>query len=174
MIQIIHNINLGCGERKLKGFLNVDIIGDPDLRHDLNEFPYPFSDGSIKHIRMDYVLEHLKPYPDVILKELHRILRDGGDIYIRVPHFSNPNSLLTQHKHIFGACSFLAYNKDDKRNKWFDFGFSEVDISLKFCRGLLAPIMWFIESIANTAPHFYELYLAKFFHAEYLEVRLYK
>ena len=28
-------LNLGCGEKRLPGYLNVDKFGTPDLKHDL-------------------------------------------------------------------------------------------------------------------------------------------
>jgi len=36
-------LNLGCGEFKKDGYVNVDFhsVLESDVKHDLNEFPYP-------------------------------------------------------------------------------------------------------------------------------------
>lgn len=82
-------LNLGCGEFKKDGYVNVDFHSalEPDVRHDLNEFPYPFSDNEFEVIEADHVLEHLN---DVfkVMGELHRISKNRALIIIRVPHFS--------------------------------------------------------------------------------------
>lgn len=82
-------LNLGCGQSKLPGYVNVDKFGDPDVKHDLEHLPWPFADDSVEEIRMTHVLEHLGRDPDVFLdifKELYRVSAPGCRIYIVVPH----------------------------------------------------------------------------------------
>ena len=54
-------INLGSGNKKYEGFLNLDKFEyfQPDIVHDLEIFPYPFKDNEIEEIRMIHVLEHI-------------------------------------------------------------------------------------------------------------------
>lgn len=82
-------LNLGCGEFKKEGFINVDIRPEtkPEVVWDLNKFPYPFETGEFELIEADHVIEHLND-PFGAMKELHRILKDGGKLIVRVPHFS--------------------------------------------------------------------------------------
>jgi len=82
-------LNLGCGEFKKEGYVNVDVnpLVKPDRLHDLDILPYPFSDGEFDLIEADHVLEHLNNV-FAVMKELHRIANDGGEVIIRVPHFS--------------------------------------------------------------------------------------
>ena len=82
-------LNLGCGEFKKNGYVNLDSNPDlhPDLLHDLNRFPYPFPDNHFDLIEADHVLEHLLN-PFRVMKEMHRILVSQGRLRIRVPHFS--------------------------------------------------------------------------------------
>tara|TARA_Y100001968_G_scaffold329487_1_gene378929 strand:+ start:6098 stop:6664 length:567 start_codon:yes stop_codon:yes gene_type:complete len=83
-------LNLGCGENRLPGYVNVDKYGEPDIRHDLESFPWPWSDNSVSEIRLVHVLEHLGKETDVyfgIFKEIYRICRNGSQIFIVVPHF---------------------------------------------------------------------------------------
>ena len=82
-------LNLGCGEDHLPGFINVDKYGNPDVLHDLESFPWPWSDNSVEHVLLKHVLEHLGQNTDVyleIIKELYRICLEGATIKIIVPH----------------------------------------------------------------------------------------
>lgn len=82
-------LNLGCGIDYKEGYVNVDFHSHIhiDVEHDLNLVPYPFQDGEFDHILVSHVLEHLdKPF--IIMTELHRILKPGGELIIKVPHFS--------------------------------------------------------------------------------------
>ena len=82
-------LNLGCGMSHFDGYVNVDRYGEPDIRHDLEVFPWPWPDDSVSEVLLKHVLEHLGRNPDVYLeiwKELYRVCRDGARIGIAVPH----------------------------------------------------------------------------------------
>lgn len=82
-------LNLGCGRFPKPGFTNIDRSEMPgvDVVHDLRVFPYPFADASVDHIEADHVLEHLGNAAGV-MAECHRLLKSGGTLHLRVPHFS--------------------------------------------------------------------------------------
>ena len=82
-------LNLGCGEFHKEGYVNVDCfsVSKPDIVHDLNLIPYPFSDNEFSVIEADHVLEHLEA-PLRIMTEIHRIGQPEALVIIRVPHFS--------------------------------------------------------------------------------------
>ena len=85
-----NRLHLGCGNNYFPDFVNVDNnvnIKKVDLYHDLNSFPYPFEDNSIKEIIMDHILEHLDDTIRVIL-ELYRICDNNAIITLKSPHFS--------------------------------------------------------------------------------------
>jgi CRISPR/Cas system-associated endonuclease/helicase Cas3 len=82
-------LNLGCGTKRLDGYINVDKFGDPDLRFDLETFPYPWENNSVAEIEMHHVLEHLGQQTEVYLKiiqELYRICKPEAKVHITVPH----------------------------------------------------------------------------------------
>jgi hypothetical protein len=89
-------LNLGCGHNRKAGWVNVDKFGDPDVRHDLETFPWPWPDDSIEEIELVHVLEHLGQSVEVYLKifqEIYRISKPGCEIMIRVPHPRHDNFL---------------------------------------------------------------------------------
>jgi hypothetical protein len=82
-------LNLGSGQNPQPGFVNVDKFGEPDLRCDLETFPWPWPDNSVSEIVMNHVLEHLGASTEVfigIMKELYRVCEPGARIRIAVPH----------------------------------------------------------------------------------------
>jgi len=79
-------LNLGCGYRKIEGFINIDCDRkvNPDVVLDIMG-GLPYEDGSVDEVICEQVLEHLLDYTFVI-DEIHRVLKEGGIAYISVPH----------------------------------------------------------------------------------------
>lgn len=78
-------INLGSGSQRIRPdvvnldiyhYNNVDIVGD--IYH------LPFQNDEIDAVIGDQILEHLNNLPKA-LQEMHRVLKDGGLIYIACP-----------------------------------------------------------------------------------------
>lgn len=90
-VEPLLRLNLGCGHRKLAGFVNVDKFAacGPDAVVDLECFPWPWADGSVVEVQMIHVLEHLGAAPDTylaIMKELWRVCGHGARVHLVVPH----------------------------------------------------------------------------------------
>ena len=84
-------LNLGCGNRKLPGYINVDKVGIPDIKHDLELFPWPWETNTVSEIKLIHVLEHLGQDTEIyfgIFKEIYRICKHGAKIFISVPDTS--------------------------------------------------------------------------------------
>ena len=105
-------LDIGCGSRKHPGAVGLDISPDTDadVVHDLDRFPYPIEDRSFDVVLMQDVLEHVAE-PMRLADELHRILRPGGRLKLRTPHFSSALAYGDPtHRHYYStkAISYLA------------------------------------------------------------------
>jgi len=82
-------VNLGCGDRYAATWQNVDHAGSPhrkDVTVDLLADNLPWPTGSILHIYMGHVLEHL-PYDGCLdlLKRLLPLVKPEGQIMVVGP-----------------------------------------------------------------------------------------
>ena len=95
-------LNLGCGRDIREGYINVDKLGDSDVKHDLDVYPYPFKKNSVDFILASHILEHLKEPLD-FLEECQRMLKKGRRMEIRVPHVEATGGAFgtMEHKHFF-------------------------------------------------------------------------
>ena len=81
-------LHLGCGRRKLSGYINIDARDDvgADIVCDVGDLPY--SDGEASVIYACHVLEHIpRPLTLRVLGEWRRVLKPGGILRIAVPDF---------------------------------------------------------------------------------------
>lgn len=122
--EITKKLNLGCGEDHKEGYVNLDWspLAKPDVVHDLNAIPYPFPDSSFDLIEAFHVLEHLdKPFK--VMGEMHRMLKPGGTLHVKVPHFSR-GFTHAEHAHGFDVTFPLYFNKNFTKSGYFGVDFS--------------------------------------------------
>ena len=89
-------LNMGCGNHKGEGYINVDIspVCQPDLIVDLEAMPWPWPDDSVEEVLFYHCLEHLGRDPRIFLamfQELYRVCRKDALIKIVVPHPRHDN-----------------------------------------------------------------------------------
>lgn len=78
-------LNLGCGDKIMPGWTNVD-LKKGDVCHDLADFPWPFESESATEILASHVLEHFDQYTGKrFLLECHRLMVLGGTLHLAVP-----------------------------------------------------------------------------------------
>ncbi|MFX1392094.1 MAG: methyltransferase domain-containing protein [Promethearchaeota archaeon] len=100
-------LNLGCGYDCRKGWVNLDREkrDGVDIVHDLNKLPLPFENEKFDYVLCQDVLEHVNIIP--LMNEIHRILKKGGILKIRVPHFTSTlNYEDPTHKNQFSIRTF--------------------------------------------------------------------
>lgn len=114
----MRKLNLGCGHEVLEDWENYDLYSDnPQVKKlDLNILPLPFENDSIDKIRINHVLEHLIIHPYDMMKELHRILKPNGELYIGLPGYSH---ILTHMRGFHPICYMDEITSDYGVNKHY-------------------------------------------------------
>jgi len=123
-------IDLGCGINKVKGSIGVDANTEvkPDIIHDLNSFPYPFTNNFADKIYLDNTLEHLENTIKV-MDEVYRILKLNAMCIISVPYFRSKYAFCDPtHKKFFTLESFRYFDKDDDVFKTYKYSKSKFKI----------------------------------------------
>jgi len=147
-------LNVGSGEFLKEGFVNVDFysVSKPNIEHDLSTFPYPFQESEFDWIEADHCLEHL-PHPFAVMKELHRIGKNGANVIIKVPHFSRGFSH-AEHKAGFDV-TFPYYFRSDFIGGYQGFEFITEKVKLTWFaqpylkKTVLSPPVYYIASGAG-------------------------
>jgi SAM-dependent methyltransferase len=79
-------IDLGCGNRKVKGAIGVDTLPVPgvDVVADVNR-GLPFQDSSVDAVYSYHILEHMDDFLATV-NEIWRVCRPGALVYVKAPH----------------------------------------------------------------------------------------
>jgi SAM-dependent methyltransferase len=80
------NLNLGCGQRRIKDFLGCDLYPGicVDRVFDCQQ-RWPFEDNSVDCVYSTHLLEHLTRPMD-FFKEMWRVMKPDGTVLIRCPY----------------------------------------------------------------------------------------
>jgi hypothetical protein len=137
-------LNLGCGNRKIDGFIGVDKYpcDAVDITADITK-KLPFDNNSIEEILMDNVIEHIS---DIVklMKDLHRICKNNAKITIITPHFACYGSWRdpthVQHLSYFSLDMFDATINPEGAIHYTGSGFNIVKKKLTFSGGIMGLI----------------------------------
>lgn len=111
-------LNLGCCDRHLPGYINVDIAPPADQVVDLRA-SWPWADGSIDEIVAHDIIEHL---PDHIytMNEAWRVLKCGGRFDVLVPTTDGRGAWQDPgHVSFWNRNSFFYYTHGDPHRERF-------------------------------------------------------
>jgi ubiquinone/menaquinone biosynthesis C-methylase UbiE len=109
-------LDVGCGRRKLSGSVGFDISkdSDADVFGDAEVTPWSFKSESFDLVYSSHFLEHCKE-PFIVLREMFRVCRYGGEVRVVVPHFSSSGGFNDlSHKHFFGYFSLEQFGSQFK------------------------------------------------------------
>jgi len=101
-------LNLGSGENKIEGFVNVDAepLTSPDLCLDFRYEKLPYEENTVDEIWILHCIEHVeRRYWDDLFKHLRTILKPQGLFVLSYPEFS------------VCADNFIT-NRNDNREFW--------------------------------------------------------
>jgi predicted SAM-dependent methyltransferase len=103
----LRKLHLGCGDVRLKGWVNIDLdTPTADMNIDLT-LPLPFADNSVSHIFSEHFIEHITRQQAVsFLAECKRTLSEHGVMRISTPNLK------------FLATLYLAGIKDEWGELW--------------------------------------------------------
>jgi SAM-dependent methyltransferase len=90
-------LNLGAGNKIVAGAVNHDLRRhrpEIDVAHDLNNLPWPWADNSFDKILARAVFEHLRINLIETVDECWRILRPGGQLYVKLPFWQHEHAYL--------------------------------------------------------------------------------
>ena len=164
-------LDLGCGNRKEKGAVGIDISRDTkaDIIWDLNAFPYPLQDDEFDIVICYDILEHLTDTVRV-MEEIHRIAKPNALVEIRVPHYacwwgwSDPT-----HKKLFSPFSFEHFLENRPHHHYTKISFKLIRRKIDFHR----LFKWtLIEFLANRFPVRYEQFFAYFIRPQNIHISL--
>lgn len=116
-------LNIGCGKKYEQGWVNTDFSKKVKADHyfDCGKDKFPFKNNYFDEIKAEMVFEHLPDYTSRVhfLKEIHRVSKDGADIFLSMPHFSSHGAWGDlQHSRPFSSMSldYFAVNKTHKHS----------------------------------------------------------
>ena len=169
-------LNLGCGEDikdPREGWVNLDYIKLPgvDIVADIENPPLPIEDEEFDEILAQDTLEHIFNLVPV-MKDLYRILKPGGKLTIRSPHFTSVDSFSDPtHRRTFSMWTFFYFvknpptSKGRERQYYFDFHFTKVkSVKITFEHGSrLFLYNRLVRSIVNRNLRTQQLYEQTFF-----------
>ncbi|MBW2993354.1 class I SAM-dependent methyltransferase [Candidatus Woesearchaeota archaeon] len=88
----MEKLNLGCGRRIKKGFVNADFnpnLKGVDIMVDINKLPMKiFRDNQFDFILMESILEYAD-CPIKLMEEIHRIGKNKTNVHITVPYHNS-------------------------------------------------------------------------------------
>ena len=175
-------INIGCGNDIRPDFVNLDVanLKGVNIVHDVNTLPLPFKKEAADYILCLDLLEHIN-YVD-FLKDVNRILKKGGEVEIRVPHFTSRfNFIDPTHiiKYSIQTFEFFLENSFFKREYYTDFSFDTIiKRKILFEKSIVFPWNYFVEKLVNlslsTQIYFEATFLSRIFPASNINVVLRK
>ena len=107
-------LDVGCGINKFPGAIGIDRNANAraDVIADLDQYPFPFADGSFREVRAIHVIEHVS---DVIrtMEEFYRLLAPDGRAVIVTPHYTDFSSFCDPtHRWHLNSFSFRYFGED--------------------------------------------------------------
>ena len=147
-LQQISNVRIELGPGT-KRFINVAITIDKfdsesvDILADFEAGLYFLPDNSVDYFYSSHVMEHIDNL-ELLLREIHRVLKPGGTYEFVVPHFANPYFYSDYtHKQFFGLYSMSYFCK----TKYFKRGvpqfYNDFDYVIKNVRIEFTSPFWF-------------------------------
>lgn len=118
-------LHLGCGERHLDGYINIDHPPDhhavmtpqADIFADIKELRFP--DNCLTEIRLHHVFEHFNRVEALgLLIRWHRWLRVGGILHIETPDLAGSAKTILEDVPFKQKCAAVRHLAGDQTETW--------------------------------------------------------
>jgi SAM-dependent methyltransferase len=168
-------LDVGCGINKYPGAIGIDRNANTraDVIADLDQYPFPFADGSFREVRAIHVIEHVS---DVVrtMEEFYRLLTPGGLAVIVTPHYTDFSSFCDPtHRWHLNSFSLRYFGEDHGGYSYYSFArFREILVRVR----LLA--LWrylgfeFLVNRSRSFRRFWEFYLCYLIRGKVIEWHL--
>lgn len=113
------NVHLGSGDRRLDGYVNVDLYAPADVKADLRDVDFPAE--SVAEVLCVHAIEHITQAEAVALfRRIARWLVSGGRVVFETPDRKKCLNLLSEQAYLLGAKGLLGGRSHDKAgwHKW--------------------------------------------------------
>jgi predicted SAM-dependent methyltransferase len=152
-------LNLGCGNNKKEGYINIDSSKEvkPDKVWNLEKKPLPFKVNSVDEVLAYHVLEHVQNFIP-LMHDLHKICKNGAVIKIRVPFYSAWGQFNDPtHVRFFSPFTFDYFKKGTYSHqvKVKKDMFEVRKVKINFGIGRASILNWFFNPIINLNHKFY-------------------
>lgn len=79
-------LNLGCGNKRIEGYINCDVVKIPEVDEVFNFYDIPYGDDTIAAISSEHALEHVShEKTKLAIREWYRVLKPGGELNLKIP-----------------------------------------------------------------------------------------
>lgn len=107
-------LNLGCGGKRMDGYVNCDLYQIPGVDEAFSLDDIPYADGTISAIHSEHALEHLpRAKSHAALKEWARVLAPGGELLLKVPDLVGCCRLFVERPHHRWWYDWTIYGKQE-------------------------------------------------------------
>ncbi len=161
-------IDLGCGGKKTEGAIGVDIIRSEgvDIVADM-ERGIPLKTNSVDRIYAIHFLEHVKGIEN-LLREIHRVMKNNGELHAVVPYFRLAGSYHWNHKTYWSWYASDAETANNILGTNYTAIKRELKVGSESTNFLLKLITKPVHSFVNRFPKLYERFFVPFIPVEEL------
>jgi len=172
-------LNLGCGKKTEKGYINADIVNlkGVDKVFDFNKYPFPFKDNTFEEIKITNAI-HCVENLILFMNEISRVCKNGAIIKIKSQFFLSPESAcdpLTKTNIGYNSFNLFLKNPEEKMGASYDSKAKFKILKRKWIFSENKYLKW-LNFIPNLSPRFYSRFLYFYFPSNklYFELQVIK